>query len=224
MPAPPVYRPQNVVARKTPAMPAAPPVYRPQSLAMRQAAPPAAYRPQPAAPMAPVGAVQRMKRVRQEGATPAAGNAEKHVKFTPPPLPPPPFGEASAGMDMALTVGVLDNLPTSDIARFSLVHTGGLPASRWLLNRIHGDWSAVGRSGYSEPDPCALRDLLRNAPWAEQGQGAFRRHAPGGAPRTRDDLQLALLARLAHVLFAYAKGGVKTEQEVQCMQLGDKLI
>ena len=43
-------------------------------------------------------------------------------------------------------------------------------------------------------------------------------------PRKKNDLQLTAISRLSNVLFAWVKDKVNMEQEIQCMQIGNKLI
>jgi hypothetical protein len=204
--APPVYRPQNAAPAKLNVEPAAPPVSRPAPQ-LRGSGLPTAYRgPNPA----PVNiTMQREKPTASAGALVVQRMTTPEGNFSQfdPALP-------------ELSTLILSTLPTEDLAAFSTTskHWSEFVTSRPELRGrlVEGDRflsSLRGEFGNYFTEGSNHR--------GKRGKG---KHVVRKRRRKVETDPTTALGRLAHILFAWVKGQGHVEQEVQCLQIDDKLV
>ena len=239
--APPVYHPQNAVSAKPDIQHAAPAVYRPAPLVPANGAPPV-YRPQYAVSaklnleLAAPARSRSAPQLRGSG-PPAAyrGPNPAPVNITLPREKPAASAQALVVQRMRTPEGnfsqlgcslpeistmILSTLAPEDLAAFSTTSkhwnqfVSSSPELRGRL--VEGDRflsSLKGEFGNSFSEGSSYR--------GKRGKG---KHVVQKRRRKVETDPTTALGRLAHVLFAWLKGQRHVEQEVQCLQIDDKLV
>jgi hypothetical protein len=220
------------LAPKAPGGATAPPVYKPASAALQgRTQPPPGYRPckalqgKAAAPPVYRPSTLPVQRVPisppQQGAAAPSNNVLQRAKG--------PFGPAGGDLPAEFSKYIASYLPDRDLLNFALSSKLAMASSHELLQDrdVRARRDVRKFEGYEERNE--LNTLFRRH-FTESPLGPMKGKARGEPrhfvrpPRKKDDVNLTAMTRLSFSLFAWVKGYVKNEQEIQCMQIGEKLI